>query len=199
MPDLSADGGAKRVAAAILNDWQLSGVLTAGSANHYDLSYSYQSNGSNVNLTGSPDYGARIVFNGDPGSGCSDNQYAQFDASVVAGPTYHSDGLESGRSILRGCPNKTVDLALVRNFRLGGGRQAQVRVDAFNAFNVVVYNRVQTQLQLTNPIDQAPRNAQFNDDGSLNSTRTQPKSSGFGAANRAQAMRTVQLTFRLSF
>ena len=104
MPDLSADGGAKRVAAAILNDWQLSGVLTAGSANHYDLSYSYQSNGSNVNLTGSPDYGARIVFNGDPGSGCSDNQYAQFNMNAVTGPSYYSNGMESGRNVLIGVP-----------------------------------------------------------------------------------------------
>jgi hypothetical protein len=152
-----------------------------------------------VNLTGSSSFPARIVYTGDPGSGCSDNQYAQFNASAVAGPTYHSDGLESGRNILQGCPNKTIDLALVRNFRLGGGRQAQVRVDAFNAFNVLVYNGRQTQLQLTDPVSQGVRNAQFNDDGSLNSTRTQPKSAGFGAVTSAQDMRTVQLTFRLSF
>ena len=37
--------------------------------------YSYQNNGGNVNMTGSPDYGARIVYVGDPGSGCSDDQY----------------------------------------------------------------------------------------------------------------------------
>jgi hypothetical protein len=199
MPDMSADGGAKRIAAAILNDWQLSGVLSAGSQAHYDLSYTYQNNGANVNLTGSPDYAARIVYNGDPGSGCSSNQYAQFNAGVVAGPTYYSDGLESGRNILQNCPNKTVDLALVRNFRLGGGRQAQVRVDAFNAFNVLVYNGRQTQLQLTNPVDQGVRNAELLPDGSVDPTRTQPKNAGFGAVNSAQDMRTVQLTFRLSF
>jgi hypothetical protein len=196
---MTADSGGKRVVAAILNDWQLSGVLSAGSAGHYDLGYSYQRDGASVNLTGSSSFPARIVYTGDPGSGCSDNQYAQFNASAVAGPTYHSDGLESGRNILQGCPNKTIDLALVRNFRLGGGRQAQVRVDAFNAFNVLVYNGRQTQLQLTDPVSQGVRNAQFNDDGSLNSTRTQPKSAGFGAVTSAQDMRTVQLTFRLSF
>ena len=61
------------VAGAILNDWRLAGVLTAGSGAAYDLGYSYNANGGNVNLTGSPDYGARIVYVGDPGSGCSDN------------------------------------------------------------------------------------------------------------------------------
>jgi hypothetical protein len=152
-----------------------------------------------VNLTGSSSFPARIVYTGDPGSGCSDNQYAQFNASAVAGPTYFSDGLESGRNLLRNCANKTVDLALVRNFRLGGGRQAQVRVDAFNAFNVLIYNNSQRQLQLTNPTDQGIRNSEFLADGSVNPDKTQPKSAGFGAVTSAQNMRTVQLTFRLSF
>src|SRR6185295_15362852 len=59
----------------LLNDWQISGVLTAGSANQpgatqangaaqtnnqtngrYDLTYTYQNNCANVNLTGSLDY-----------------------------------------------------------------------------------------------------------------------------------------------
>ena len=51
-----------RVAGLVLNDWQIAGVLTAGSGQAYDLTYNYQNNGGNVNLTGSPDYGARIVF-----------------------------------------------------------------------------------------------------------------------------------------
>jgi hypothetical protein len=199
LPDMSADSGASHVVAAIVNDWQLSGVLTAGSAAAYDLSYTYQNDGSAINLTGSPDYNARIVYNGDPGSGCADNQYAQFNASVVAGPTYNSLGMESGRNILRGCPDKTIDLALVRNFRLGGGRQAQVRLDAFNAFNVLVYNGRQTQLQLTNPTDQGVRNSEFLADGSVDPGKTQPKNAGFGAVTSAQDMRTIQLTFRFSF
>ena len=35
----------------------------------------------------------------------------------------------------------TVDLALARNIRLGGGRQVQLRLDAFNAFNIVDLHR----------------------------------------------------------
>jgi hypothetical protein len=107
--------------------------------------------------------------------------------------------MESGRNILRGCPDKTIDLALVRNFRLGGGRQAQVRLDAFNAFNVLVYNGRQTQLQLTNPTDQGVRNSEFLADGSVDPGKTQPKNAGFGAVTSAQDMRTIQLTFRFSF
>ncbi len=89
MPDLSlADGGAKRIVGYIVNDWQLSGIFTGNSGNRYDLGYSFQSNGANRNLTGSPDYGARIVYVGDPGAGCTDDQYGQFNVASVTAPTY---------------------------------------------------------------------------------------------------------------
>ena len=50
-----------------------------------------------MNLTGSPNYRARIRTTGDIGSGCSSDQYAQFNANAFAGPTYNSIGDESGR------------------------------------------------------------------------------------------------------
>jgi hypothetical protein len=51
----------KRVAAAVVNDWQVSGIFTAGSgAMQYDVSYTYQNNGANVNCPGSPDHAARV-------------------------------------------------------------------------------------------------------------------------------------------
>ena len=87
-PNLSTQGGrVSRVIAHVLNDWQLSGILTAGSGNRYDLTYAYTVNGQPVNLTGSPDYAAKIIFTGDPGSGCSDDLYRQFNAAAVTGPT----------------------------------------------------------------------------------------------------------------
>ena len=71
----------------ILNDWRLAGVLRAGSGQPYDPSFTYNTNGGNVNLTGSPDYGARIVYVGDPGSGCSSDPYRQFNVNAVTGPS----------------------------------------------------------------------------------------------------------------
>ena len=59
-----------------------------------------------MNLTGSPDYAAKILYIGDPGKGCSDNPYAQFSTAAVTGPSYNSLGLESGRNILSSCPDK---------------------------------------------------------------------------------------------
>jgi hypothetical protein len=199
LPDLRSENGTLRGIGYVVNDWQLSGVLTAGSAAAYDLGYSYNTNGSNTNLTGSPDYGARIVYVGDPGSGCSSNQYAQFATASVAGPTYNSVGLESGRNLLRGCPDKTVDLAIARNIRIGGGRQIQLRLDVFNAFNVAVITGRQSTVQYNTPTDQTLRNSETLADGSVDPNRLTPKNAGFGAATGAQTMRNLQLTARFSF
>ncbi len=186
------------IVGAVLNDWNLAGILTAGSGSTYDLNFSYNANGGNVNMTGSPDYGARIVYIGDPGSGCADNQYAQFNVAAVTGPQYGSVGLESGRNIMRGCPDKTVDLSLSRDIRIGGGRRIEVRLDAFNAFNTVVINNRQNQIQFNSPTDLTIRNAQYVN-GNVDPNRLTPRSAGFGAATGAQAMRSVQLMFRFAF
>jgi hypothetical protein len=63
----------------------------------------------------------------------------------------------------------------------------------------IVINARQTQLQLTNPTDQAVRNAQFDADGSVNVSRLRPRDAGFGAATGAQDMRSVQLQLRFQF
>jgi hypothetical protein len=199
MPDLVADGGVKRAIGYVVNDWQFSSIFNLSSGTNYDLSYSYQTAGSNVNLTGSPDYAARIIYTGDPGSGCSDNQYQQFNTGAVRGPGYNSTGLESGRSIMRGCTQRDFDISLARNIRVGGGRAVQVRLDAFNAFNVVTFNGRQTQVQYTNPTAQVIRNPQTLADGSVNPNRLKPEDAGFGAVTSAANMRTVRLTFRFSF
>jgi hypothetical protein len=199
LPDVKSENTGLRAIGYVLNDWQLSGVLTAGSGGHYDLGYSYQSNGANKNLTGSPDYGARIKFIGDPGKGCSSNQYAQFNTAAVVGPGYFSDGLESGRNIMQGCADHTVDLAIARNIRLGGGRQVQLRLDAFNAFDTVIFSGRQGQIQYVSPTNLTLRNSQTLADGSVDPNRLKPSSAGFGAVNGAQTLRTLQLTARFSF
>jgi hypothetical protein len=198
MPDMERQG-VKRVLSYLTNDWQLSGIITAGSLPPYDISYSYQTGGENINLTGSPSYAARTVIAGDPGSGCSSDEYAQFNTSAFKGPSYGSVGLESGRNYMSGCMDHTVDTAIARNFPIRGGRNIQLRADVFNVFNSAVINARQTQLQLTNPTDQAIRNAQFNADGSVNAARLRPRDAGFGAATGAQDMRSVQLQLRFQF
>ena len=117
----------------------------------------------------------------------------------MTGPSYNSVGLESGRNILANCATKIVDLSLARDIRLGGGRVLQFRVDAFNALNTVIWTGRQTNLQLDNPIDKRPQNAQYNVDGTINPTRLTPRSAGFGAANNALPMRNFQAMIRFQF
>jgi hypothetical protein len=69
----------------------------------------------------------------------------------------------------------------------------------YNAFNVVVYNARQTQLQLVSPTNQTIRNSQFLADGSVDPNRLKTTSAGFGAVTGAQPLRTVQIQLRLSF
>ena len=209
-PKLPASNNAMRAVGLIVNDWQLSGLFTAGSGNRYDLNYAYNTFGGNVNLTGSPDYGARIVYVGDPGKGCSSNQYVQFNTASVTGPGYNSVGLESGRNVLVGCPDHTLDLAVARNIRIGGGRQLQLRLDAFNALNSYIITNRQNQIQYNSPTDLTVRNPQFLADGTLNPARLTPRTAGFGAATAAQNRgpdgafgnnynRTIQVQVRFQF
>jgi hypothetical protein len=208
LPRIPTNGAAMKALGLIVNDWQVGGIFTGGSGNRYDLTYSYNAAGGNVNLTGSPDYGARIVYKGDPGDGCSGNQYKQFDTAIVSGPTYNSVGLESGRNVLIGCPIYRTDLSIARNIRFGkgGARQVQLRVDAFNAFNQAAITGRQTQIQFNSPTDQTVRNSQFLADGSVDPNRLQPRNAGFGAANawstnfiNTNYQRVIQVTARVQF
>ena len=153
-----------------------------------------------MNLTGSPGYQARIRVLGDPGSGCSSNQYAQFDATAFAGPLYRSVGNESGRNLFRGCFMRITDLSIARNVRIGGNRQFQFRLDVFNAFNTVVINGRNTTITYPNPDNPTTiQNSQFNADGSIVASRVRPVDAGAGAANSALPLRTVQMQFRFMF
>jgi hypothetical protein len=201
MPDLttSGAGAAKKTVGYIVNDWQVSGVWTGLSGNRYDLGVSFQNNGQNVNMTGSQDFGARAVYVKDPGAGCSSNQYAQFDVTMITAPTYNSVGLESGRNILIGCPSNTIDVSLARNIRLGGGRELRFQIDAFNAFNIVNINARNTTINYASPTDLTVNNAQYLADGTLNPARVLPRNAGFGAATGAETLRNFQGMIRFSF
>lgn len=199
LPTLRTSTAALRVAGAVVNGWRLSSVFTGGSGGFYDAAFQYQGGISSVNLTGSPAYPARIVITGDPGKGCSGNPYSQFNVGAFSGPLPNSVGLESGRNVLIGCPNHTLDLSVARRISVGGSREIQLRVDIFNALNTVIYNGVVSTLQLNSPSDQTVRNSQYLPDGTLDSNRLLPRNAGFGAVNSAQPMRSVQAQIRFQF
>ena len=200
MPDLRSDSAAGRVVGAIVNDWSLGAVLTLGSGAPYTVGYSYTTAGGSLNLTGTPNYAARVNIVGDPGSGCDrGNQYRQFNTDAFAGPTTGSVGTESGRNYLSACGDRNIDLALSRTIRLGGGRAIELQAQFFNVFNIVNYSGRSTTMQMNNPTAQTVQNFQYNADGSINDSRTRPQNAGFGAVSSAQAMRSTQLQVRFRF
>ena len=198
LPDLI--GGLRRTLGAIVNDWQLSGIWTGATGSPYAINFSYQSGGSSVNLTGSPDYGARIRIDGDPGSGCSGDVYRQFDTSVFRGPLVGSLGLESGNAYMKSCFSSVLDLSIARNIRLGGSRQIQLRVDMFNAPNAAIVTGRNASVSFSSPSDPVtPQNLPFDGAGNLIVARSLPRGAGFGVANAYQAPRSVQAQVRFSF
>ena len=133
------------------------------------------------------------------GSGCSSDRYRQFNVDAVAGPGFNSLGLESGRNVMHGCMDKIVDLSIFRDIRMGGNRRLELRMDVFNAFNTVVITGRNTNIQYDNPTSQNILNSQTLADGSLNPQRLTPRTAGFGAANAARDLRSMQLQFRFRF
>jgi Carboxypeptidase regulatory-like domain len=201
LPDLKSDSTGLKILGYVINDWQLSTIWTGLTGAPYSVTYSYQSGGGNVNLTGSPDFGGRIRIVGDPGKGCSSDPYRQFNAAAFQGPLVGSVGLESGNDYLKGCFSSTLDLSIARNIRLGGGRVLQLRADMFNAPNSAQITGRQTSLTLTNPTDPVtPQNLPYDPaTGQILPNRVRPNQAGFGAVNSYQAARNIQGYIRFSF
>jgi hypothetical protein len=201
LPDLATGGGGiQRTLAWIANDWQLSGLWTGRTGAPYAVGFTYQSGGGNLNLTGSPDYAARVNVAGDPGSGCSSDEYRQFDTSAFLGPTPGSVGLESGNGYLRSCFQSLLDLSIMRTFRMGGGRSIQIRGDFFNAPNAAAITGRNATMNLGSPLTPgAITNLPYDANGNLIAARSTPRGAGFGVANAYQAPRAVQLQVRFAF
>src|SRR6185312_9399117 len=106
----------------------------------------------------------------DPHRSRNDVAAMWFDTSVFTAPLVGADG-NAGRNILDGPGQKTVDLALFRDFQIREGMKLQVRADATNAFNIV----------------------------NLSSPTTNKSSSLFGQIRAARDMRQAQLGVRLTF
>jgi hypothetical protein len=200
LPDVHASQTALRTIGILVNDWQLSGIWTASTAAPYQIGFSYQSGGSNVNLTGSPDYAARVRVVGDPGSGCSDDIYSQFNTAAFQGPLVGSLGLESGSNYVKGCFQSVLDLSIARNIRLPRGQLIQLRVEMFNAPNAAIITGRNTTMNLSSPNDPVTiTNLPFDASGNLIPSRSRPRDAGFGVATTYISPRTVQAQIRFQF
>ena len=180
LPQMKASEPALRVLAAIVNDWSLSGIWSGVTGSTYTVGFNYQSGGGNVNLTGSPDYAARVRLVSDPGNGCSSDPYRQFTAAAFQGPLVGSDGLESGSGYVRSCFISSTDLAIARTIRLGASRSIQLRLDMFNAFNQSGITNRNATMNLSSPANPVDiQNLPFDANGNLIDSRSKPRGAGF--------------------
>ena len=207
--------GSLKALALLANDWNLAGIWSGSTGSAYAVGFTYQNGGSNINLTGSPDYAARavIVPSTNLGGGCSSNQYQQVNPAAFQGPAVGSVGLESGNGYLRGCFISSLDLSISRVIRLGGSRNIQLRLDMFNAFNQAGITGRNTTMTLASPsapgtitnLAYDPTTGLLNNgvnllaNGTLSTDRSLPKNAGFGVANTYQTPRSVQGQIRFSF
>jgi hypothetical protein len=200
LPDLKSSNAAIKAIALVANDWRLSGIWSARTGAPYTVGFSYQNGGGNTNLTGSPDYAARVRIIGDTGSGCSGNAYRQFSTDAFQGPPIGSAGLESGVGYVRSCFLSVFDLSIARNIRLGAARQIQLRVDMFNAPNSAIITARNASMSLVSPNDPITvTNLPYDANGDLIASRSLPRGAGFGVATDYQSPRTVQVQIRFSF
>jgi hypothetical protein len=199
IPGLSGHGGFLH---QLTSDWQVAPVVTLASGQPFTPGYSYQVNGSNVNITGSPDWGGKVVINNPSmlGSGCSGNTYSEFNATAITGPTYGSMGMESGRNYLHYCPITQLDISVVRGIRVFKSERykLELRGDVWNALNTAQINAMSTTAQFNNPTGMTLVNNQFNGTA-LNQNRLTAATAGFGAATGALPMRNIQLEVRFTF
>jgi hypothetical protein len=141
----------------ILNDWQLSGLLTATTGSPFSYGGpNFSSDGSNIaaRWTGNPDYGPRITINSaalhQVASGL-DPTYAAFNTAAlivppggVANPSY---GLETGFNQFSNPTNfwSNIQTTMMKNVMFSkdnNRRYLQFRVETYNTFNCHEYNGV---------------------------------------------------------
>jgi hypothetical protein len=176
----------------LVNDWQLSGGYRWTSGAPYQVNFSIPGVGAG-NLTGGST-NARVVVNGDPGSGNSTDPYLQIEnPNVFAPPQPGSAGNESSRFFLHAPAINNLDLSLSKRFRVGDQIALEVRLDAFNALNHAQWSGVNNTVEFAGLDDPTITNLPYDANGNL----VRPR--GFGTINGVRDPRTIQLVTRLTF
>jgi hypothetical protein len=160
----------------LLDGWQLSGENAWVSGDWTGVSMSTT---DGFDFAGGSE-GARPVMTGDPElsrGARSPDQW--FDTSVFQRPSGRGDFGNTGRNVLRLPGIDNWNVAVFKNFPVGGVRQLQFRAEAYNVLNTVQFDDVDT-------------GARFDPEGNQ-------VNANFGRVNGARNPRVVQLSLRLTF
>jgi hypothetical protein len=162
--------------------------------------------GLNSNITGTPDYGPRIVIVGNPKKGTSSTPYNRINAAAFSAPLPGSLGLESRRNYLNTPGANDFDASLQKNLSITERVHMEFRVDAFNVFNHTQFSGVNSTLNywVTSTITNGKVNSFSNITPVPTSLATNPNTGainfgGFGAVNGIRPARILQLVTRVVF
>ena len=174
----------------LVNNWQLSGIYRYQTGAPYNVGFSIPGLPSGYGLTGTQQIeGARIVVNGNPGSGASSDPYRQFNVSAFTTPGLGSVGLESGRNFLYRSPINSWDMSLSKEFHIKERAKLEIRLDTFNTLNHTQFDSVNSTLNVVSLTNPTPTNL-ASDTGNRN---------GFGSISAVRPPRNLQLVARFSF
>jgi hypothetical protein len=158
-----------RVLRAVINDWELSGIVSLQSGLPFTVTA-----GTDVNLDGTSNDRANLIGDPflDPHRSRNDVSNAWFNTAAFVKGANGTDGT-AARNLMTGPGSKNVDMGMFRNMRFTERMMLQVRGEFTNVFNLV---------NLSNP------------NGTLNAA-----ASAFGTIRSAATMRQMQLGLRLTF
>jgi hypothetical protein len=161
--DLPRWDTAHRIAAALVNNWQMSGILTFSSGAPLGVSFTQV---VATDITGSPTDGPRIVVTADPVLPGSERTFSRyFNTSAFAVPPVGTIG-NAARTNIRGPGINNWDLTAYKNFKLGERVNLQFRAEFYNAFNHTQWSALNTTARFDAQGRQV--NAQF---GEVTATR----------------------------
>jgi hypothetical protein len=130
---------------AIINDWELSGIVTLQSGLPFSVT-----TGTDVNLDGSSNDRANLVGNPflDPNRSRNDVSNAWFNIAAFAKGANGTDGT-AARNLMTGPGSKNVDMGIFRNMKLLERFTLQVRGEFTNVFNLVNLSNPNASLNST--------------------------------------------------
>lgn len=192
LPAFASHVGDSRVARAALNDWQISGLTTFRTGTPFGAGMNV-SGVSNINFTGTPNWGPVLLCVADPLSGTSSDPYNRLNAGAFALPPVGSLGLGCGRNSLRRPGMNNWDLSLQKTVRLGEKLRVLLRGQAFNAFNHTQFNGINSTLRFSGLTNPTITNLPYDSNGKLVLTN------GFGTVSGVESPRIVQLVMKVEF
>ena len=125
----------------VLNDWQLSGILSYISGSPFGVGLSTT---NNADITGTPSQGPRVVLVGNPVLPKGERTFARnFRTDVFRLPAVGTLG-NAGRAYLRGPGVENWDLSVFKNIPIHEKFRAQFRAEFYNAFNHTQFSGLDT-------------------------------------------------------